>query len=294
MEFHQEVERALTKTYRKKIWRPFLSALKDYQLVCNGDRIAVCISGGKDSMLMAKCMQELKRHSPTDFELIFLVMDPGYAPANRRRIIENAQLLNIPVEIFETEIFSSVVEMGGSPCYMCAKMRRGYLYREAQKRGCNKIALGHHYDDVIETVLMSMLYGAQLQSMMPKLHSDNVPGMELIRPMYKVHEEDILRWRDENGLDFLQCACKFTDSRYIDENGVSNSKRLEMKELLRHLKKLNPIADRNIFHSVHNVSLDTMVRWKYQGREYHFLENYSDLSRTETPPVSPWHTQESL
>ena len=204
MEFYQEIERALTKEYRKKIWRPFLSALKDYRLVNDGDRIAVCISGGKDSMLLAKCMQELKRHSPTQFELSFLVMDPGYAPANRQRIVDNAQLLGIPISIFETDIFSSVVEMGGAPCYMCAKMRRGYLYREAQRRGCNKIALGHHYDDVIETVLMSMLYGAQIQSMMPKLHSDNVPGMQLIRPLYKVREEEIIRWRDDNGLRFLQ------------------------------------------------------------------------------------------
>lgn len=276
MEFYQEVERALTKDYRKKIWRPFLSALKDYKLVNDGDRIAVCISGGKDSMLLAKCMQELKRHSPTDFTLKFLVMDPGYAPANRQRIIDNAAKLNIPIEIFETDIFDSVVEMGGSPCYMCAKMRRGYLYREAQRRGCNKIALGHHYDDVIETVLMSMIYGAQLQSMMPKLHSDNVPGMQLIRPLYKVHEEEIIKWRDDNGLEFLQCACKFTEGRYINEDGSSNSKRQEMKELVKHLKHLNPIADRNIFHSVHNVSLDTMIRWKYEGTETHFLDTYED------------------
>lgn len=276
MEFYQEIERALTKDYRKKIWRPFLSALKDYQLVNDGDRIAVCISGGKDSMLLAKCMQELKRHSPTDFELTFLVMDPGYAPANRQRIIDNAKLLNIPISIFETDIFSSVVEMGGSPCYMCAKMRRGYLYREAQRRGCNKIALGHHYDDVIETVLMSMFYGAQLQSMMPKLRSDNVPGMELIRPLYKVHEEEIIRWRDDNHLEFLQCACKFTEERYIREDGSSNSKRQEIKELIRQLKQVNPIVDRNIFHSVHNVSLDTMVRWKFNGKETNFLEHYDD------------------
>ena len=226
MEFYQEVERALTKDYRKKIWRPFLSALKDYKLVNDGDRIAVCISGGKDSMLLAKCMQELKRHSPTNFELQFLVMDPGYTPANRQKIVDNAKLLNIPISIFETDIFESVVEMGGSPCYMCAKMRRGYLYREAQRRGCNKIALGHHYDDVIETILMSMIYGAQMQSMMPKLHSDNVPGMQLIRPLYKVREEEIIRWRDDNHLEFLRCACRFTEERTLSDDGSSNSKRL--------------------------------------------------------------------
>lgn len=276
MEFYQEVERALTKEYRKKIWRPFLSALKDYRLVNDGDRIAVCMSGGKDSMLLAKCMQELKRHSLTDFELTFLVMDPGYTPANRQRIVDNAARLNIPISIFETDIFSSVVEMGGSPCYMCAKMRRGYLYREAKRRGCNKIALGHHYDDVVETVLMSMIYGAQLQSMMPKLHSDNVPGMELIRPLYKVHEAEIIRWRDDNDLHFLQCACKFTEEQRLYDDGSSNSKRQEMKALLRHLKQLNPIADRNIFHSVHNVSLDTMIRWKYRGQEINFLDDYDN------------------
>jgi len=276
MEFYQEVEKALTKDYRKKIWRPFLSAMKDYKLVNDGDRIAVCISGGKDSMLLAKCMQELKRHSPTDFELTFLVMDPGYAPANRQRIIDNAKLLNIPITIFNTDIFDSVAQMGGSPCYMCAKMRRGFLYREAQRMGMNKIALGHHYDDVIETVLMSMLYGAQMQSMMPKLHSDNVPGMQLIRPLYKVREADIIQWKDDFGLQFLQCACKFTEGRYINADGSSNSKRAEMKELIKYLKRLNPIADKNIFHSVHNVSLDTMVRWKYEGKEYTFLDEYVD------------------
>ena len=276
MEFYQEVERALTKEYRKKIWRPFLSALKDYRLVNDGDRIAVCISGGKDSMLLAKCMQELKRHSPTDFTLTFLCMDPGYAPRNRQKIVENAEKLNIPIEFFETDIFSSVAAMDGSPCYMCAKMRRGYLYREAQRRGCNKIALGHHYDDVVETILMSMIYGAQMQSMMPKLHSDNVPGMQLIRPLYKVRESEIIRWRDDFELEFLQCACKFTEETQVDASGSSNSKRREMKELIRHLNALNPIADRNIFHSVHNVSLDTMIRWKYEGREYSFLDNYKD------------------
>ena len=276
MEFYQEVEKSLTKQYRKRIWRPFLSAMKDYRLVNDGDRIAVCISGGKDSMLMAKCMQELKRHSSTDFELTFLVMDPGYAPANRQRIVDNAKLLNIPIEIFETDIFESVVHMGGSPCYMCAKMRRGYLYRQAQRMGMNKIALGHHYDDVIETVLMSMLYGAQIQSMMPKLHSDNVPGMQLIRPMYKVRESEIIQWKEDFHLEFLQCACKFTQDRYVNPDGSSNSKRQEMKQLIRYLKALNPTADKNIFHSVHNVSLDTMVRWKYSGSEHSFLDDYED------------------
>ena len=272
----QLIERSINRKYRKELWTPFIAAVKRYELIQAGDRIAVCISGGKDSMLLAKLMQELQRHSDVPFELAFLVMDPGYAPANRQRIVDNARLLGIPISIFETDIFTSVVEMGGAPCYMCAKMRRGYLYREAQRRGCNKIALGHHYDDVIETVLMSMLYGAQIQSMMPKLHSDNVPGMQLIRPLYKVREEEIIRWRDDNGLQFLQCACKFTEERRTYDDGSSNSKRQEMKELLRHLKRLNPNADRNIFHSVHNVSLDTMIRWKYDGQEYSFLDDYKD------------------
>ena len=276
MEFYQEIERGLTGRWRKTIWRPFMAAIREYALVAQGDRIAVCISGGKDSMLLAKCMQELRRHSPLEFELRFLAMDPGYTPQNRQRIEENANLLNIPLEIFETDIFAAVEEMDCNACFMCAKMRRGYLYREAQRRGCNKIALGHHYDDVIETILMSMIYGAQMQSMMPKLHSDNVPGMQLIRPLYKVREKEIIRWRDDNHLEFLRCACRFTEERTLNDDGSSNSKRLEMKALIQHLKRLNPIADRNIFHSVHNVSLDTMIRWKYEGEEHSFLDEYND------------------
>ena len=279
MEFYQEVERALTKEYRKKIWRPFLSALKDYRLVNDGDRIAVCISGGKDSMLLAKCMQELKRHSPTDFTLTFLCMDPGYAPRNRQKIVENAEKLNIPIEFFETDIFSSVAAMDGSPCYMCAKMRRGYLYREAQRRGCNKIALGHHYDDVVETILMSMIYGAQMQSMMPKLHSIHFDRMEVIRPMYLIREADIIHWRDYNDLHFIQCACRFTDTcTTCRPDGTCVSKRMEVKKMIAEMKKTNPYVEGNIFRSMENVNLDTVIGYKQHGVRHSFLEGYNFTS----------------
>ena len=265
MEFYQEIEKELLGKARKKIWRPFMSAIKEYKLISDGDRICVCISGGKDSMLLAKCMQQFKRHSPLQIELHFLCMDPGYTPENRRRIEENAQLLNIPVTFFDTDIFETIDIMGCNPCFMCARMRRGYLYRHAQALGCNKIALGHHYDDVVETLLMSLIYAGQVQGMMPSLKSDNVEGMELIRPLYKVRESEILAWRDENHLHFLNCACKRAQSG-------TDSKRAEMKKLATELDRMNPDASRNIFRAMHNVNLDSMIAWKHKGEMHTFLD----------------------
>ncbi|MDF2617012.1 MAG: tRNA 2-thiocytidine biosynthesis protein TtcA [Sedimentibacter sp.] len=230
MEKFEEVERSIIKKYRKTIWSKFISGIKEYNLIKDGDKIAVCISGGKDSMLMAKCMQQLQKYSEIKFETEYLVMDPGYNPENRQRIIDNAKLLNIPIRIFDTQIFNIVESIEETPCYLCARMRRGYLYRNAKELGCNKIALGHHFDDAIETVLMSMFYAAEIKTMMPKLHSTNFEGMELIRPMYKVHEEDIINWRKYNGLQFIQCACRFTEHCAIDDEGTS--KRAEMKNFM--------------------------------------------------------------
>ena len=271
--FAKDVEQSLRKKFRKSIWCKFTKAINEYELVKPGDKIAVCISGGKDSMLMAKLFQELKRHNKFDFEVKFLVMDPGYSPANRQVIEENAKRLEIPIEIFESDIFDSVYNVEKSPCYLCARMRRGYLYSHAQKMGCNKIALGHHYDDVIETILMGMLYSAQFQTMMPKLHSTNFEGMELIRPLYLVREDDIKAWRDYNDLHFIQCACKFTDT-CTTCNNENRSKRVEIKELIRDLKKVNPFVEGNIFKSVENVNIDTVVGYKQYGVRHSFLENY--------------------
>ena len=255
----KDVEQSLRKKFRKTIWSKFTKAINTYELVKPGDTIAVCISGGKDSMLMAKCFQELKLHNKFDFTVKFLVMDPGYSAENRKVIEENAKRLNIPITIFETEIFESVFHLEKSPCYLCARMRRGHLYHFAQELGCNKIALGHHYDDVIETILMGMLYGAQIQTMMPKLHSTNFEGMELIRPLYLVREEDIKAWRDYNELHFIQCACKFTDTCSTCNNEENRSKRLEIKELIKTLKQNNPYVEGHIFKSVENVNLDTVI-----------------------------------
>ena len=274
--FAKEVEQSLRKKFRKNIWCKFTKAINEYELVKPGDRIAVCISGGKDSMLMAKLFQELKRHNKFDFEVKFLVMDPGYSPANRQVIEENARRLEIPIEIFESDIFESVYNIEKSPCYLCARMRRGYLYSHAQKMGCNKIALGHHYDDVIETILMGMLYSAQVQTMMPKLHSTNFEGMELIRPLYMVREDDIKAWRDYNDLHFIQCACKFTDTCTTCNNEENRSKRMEIKELIATLKKVNPYVEGNIFKSVENVNLDTVVAYKSKGKKHHFLDTYDE------------------
>ena len=273
-DFAKDVEESIRKRFRKKIWCRFTKAINEYELVKPGDNIAVCISGGKDSMLMAKLFQELKRHNKFPFGVQFLVMDPGYSPANRQVIEENAKRLEIPIEIFESDIFESVYNVEKSPCYLCARMRRGYLYSHAQKMGCNKIALGHHYDDVIETILMGMLYSAQFQTMMPKLHSTNFEGMELIRPLYLVREDAIKAWRDYNDLHFIQCACKFTDTCTTCNNEENQSKRMETKELIARLKKVNPYVEGNIFKSVENVNLDTIVAYKQKGVKHHFLDEY--------------------
>ena len=275
-ELRERVEQSIRKKFRVSLMSKFIKALKTYQLVNEGDRVAVCISGGKDSMLMAKLFQELKRYSEVNFEVKYLVMDPGYNADNRRIIEDNARALGIPVTIVETDIFESVYNVEKSPCYLCARMRRGYLYRFAQELGCNKIALGHHYDDVIETILMGMLHGAQIQSMMPKLHSTNFPGMELIRPLYLIREDDIKAWRDYNGLHFIQCACKFTDTCTTCNDGQNHSKRQETKELIRELKKSNPDVEKCIFKSVENVNLDTLIAYKQHGVRHHFLDSYDD------------------
>ena len=272
----EHVELSIRKKFKKKIWSKFTKAVREYELVKEGDRIAVCISGGKDSMLMAKLFQELKRHNKFNFEVKFLVMDPGYSPENRKVIEENARKMKIPIQIFESNNFESVFEIEKSPCYICARMRRGYLYNFAQQMGCNKIALGHHYDDVIETILMGMLYSAQVQTMMPKLHSQNFEGMELIRPMYLIREDDIKAWRDYNDLHFIQCACKFTDTCTTCNNEENQSKRMEIKKLIAELKKTNPFVEGNIFKSVENVNLDTVVGYKAKGVRHNFLDTYDD------------------
>ena len=272
----EHVELSIRKKFKKKIWSKFTKAVREYELVKEGDRIAVCISGGKDSMLMAKLFQELKRHNKFNFEVKFLVMDPGYSPENRKVIEENARKMKIPIQIFESNIFESVFELEKSTRYICARMRRGYLYNFAQQMGCNKIALGHHYDDVIETILMGMLYSAQVQTMMPKLHSTNFEGMELIRPMYLIREDDIKAWRDYNDLHFIQCACKFTDTCTTCNNEENQSKRMEIKKLIAELKKTNPFVEGNIFKSVENVNLSTIIAYKQNGQVLHFLDTYND------------------
>ncbi len=277
-----DIEQSLRKKFKKSIWARFTKAIRDYELVQEGDKIAVCISGGKDSMLMAKLFQELQRHRKVNFDLVFLVMDPGYSPENRQIIESNAKKMNIPITVFESDIFESVFYVEKSPCYLCARMRRGHLYNKAKELGCNKIALGHHYDDVIETILMGMLYGAQMQTMMPKLHSSNFEGMELIRPLYLVREDDIKHWRDYNGLYFLQCACKFTETcSSCQEDGQSTSKRLEVKNLIKEMKKTNPYVEGNIFKSVENVNLSTVIAYKKDGVKHHFLDTYDDKKADE-------------
>lgn len=281
-ERYPEIEKSIRKKFHKTIFSRFTKAINEYEIVKEGDKIAVCISGGKDSMLMAKLFQELQKHRKVNFDVIFLVMDPGYNETNRKVIEENARLLNIPITIFETNIFETVYEIEKSPCYLCARMRRGYLYSKAKELGCNKIALGHHYDDVIETILMGMLYGAQIQTMMPKLHSTNFEGMELIRPMYLIREDDIKHWRDYNDLHFIQCACRFTDTcTTCREDGSTGSKRMEIKGLIKELKEINPFIEGNIFKSVENVNLSTVIAYKENGVKHHFLENYDTAERTE-------------
>lgn len=277
MEKYIEVERSIYKKYRKEIWKRFIAGINEYEMIKPGDRIAVCISGGKDSMLLAKCIQHLQRHSDFPFEAKYLVLNPGYSPENLQKIIDNAALLNVPIEIFEANIFDYVVDIDSSPCYMCARMRRGHLYKNAQKLGCNKIALGHHFDDVVETILMSMLYGAEIKTMMPKLHSTNFEGMELIRPLYMVRESDIKAWVRYNKLEFLNCACKFTAQNQYSSDKELLSKRKEMKELIAHFRKVSPYIDMNIFKSVHNVNLGTLIGYHKGDKTYSFLDDYDEI-----------------
>ena len=281
LEPYQLVERSIITRYRKVLWNPFIEAVKRYEMIQPGDRIAVCISGGKDSMLLAKLMQQLQKHSDFPFELVFLVMDPGYNELNRRKIESNAALLNIPVTIFESDIFEVADSAGKSPCYLCARMRRGYLYSRAQELGCNKIALGHHFNDVVETTLISMFYGSQLQAMLPKLHSTNFEGMTLIRPLYCVHEDDIIAWARDNSLEFIQCACRLTERSAADTGDVNVSKRKEIKLLLRRLRQGNPNIEKSIFNSIHAVALDTMPGFKTGGVEHSFLERFNAMESTE-------------
>ena len=275
LEKKQEIERSIIKKYRKAIWNSFVGAVKEYELIKENDCIAVCISGGKDSMLLAKCMELLRRHSEVNFDLKFIVMDPGYTDANRSLIEYNLKTLGIEAEIFESDIFDVAYSAGGSPCYLCARMRRGALYAKAKSLGCNKIALGHHFDDVIETLLMSMLYSSEIKTMLPKLHSTNFEGMELIRPLYKVKERDVIAWANYNDLHFLRCACKFTADSAEDE---MLSKRNEMKELVKTLRKTNPDADDNIFRSLHNVNMATIPGWRDSdsGEKHSFIEQYGE------------------
>ncbi|MBO4865318.1 MAG: tRNA 2-thiocytidine biosynthesis protein TtcA [Ruminococcus sp.] len=276
MEMPNDIELSVVKKFRQTIWSKFLKGIKEYDLIQEGDKIAVCISGGKDSMLMAMCMKRLQRYSKIPFEVVFLVMNPGYNEINYQKIIENAELLQIPIQVFETEIFDAVAKVDQHPCYLCARMRRGYLYKTAKELGCNKIALGHHFDDVIETILMGMLYGSQVQTMMPKIHSENYEGMQLIRPMYMVREEDIIKWKQYNDLQFIQCACRFTENCTMCDNGGGGSKRQEVKTLLKQLRAKSPAIDMNIFRSVENVNLQTIISY-HRGEEYHhFLDDFDE------------------
>lgn len=276
LEKYQQIERSIITTYRKTLWSPFVLAVKKYQLIQAGDKIAVCISGGKDSMLLAKLMQELQRHSEVPFELIYLVMDPGYAPENRAKIEENAKLLNLPITVFESDVFEAADSAcATNPCYLCARMRRGHLYAKAKELGCNKIALGHHKSDVIETTLMGMLYGGQIQGMLPRIKSSNFEGMELIRPMYCILENDVLRWKEYNGLQFIACACSFVRNvTGSDDDTFSARKRV--KELIAELKKENPNVENNIFQSIHNVQLDTLAEFKQDNVKHNFLEKFTN------------------
>ncbi len=278
----KQVEHSIVKKFRKEIWRRFTKAVNEYDLIQDGDRIAVCISGGKDSMLMAKLFQEILKHGKKNFEAVYLVMNPGYNERNLRRIEENAAILGVPLDIFESRIFDIVaVEDMESPCYLCARMRRGHLYNRARELGCNKIALGHHFDDVIETILMGMLYGAQIQTMMPKLHSTNFPGMELIRPLYLIREEDIIHWMNYNDLNFIRCACLLTEKRAAEEGAEIGSKRDEVKALIRELRQKSPYIEKNIFRSVENVNLNTVIAYKQDGVKHHFLERYNEAERDD-------------
>lgn len=276
----KEIERSIIKKCRKTIWRPFTKAVNRYELIQEGDKIAVCISGGKDSMLMAKLFQELQRHGKIPFELVFLCMNPGYNADNWKIIQDNARVLGIPLTVFESQIFDIVADIDQNPCYLCARMRRGYLYSHAKELGCNKIALGHHFDDVIETILMGMLYSGKVETMMPKLHSTNFAGMELIRPMYMIKEEDVKAWRDYNGLHFIQCACRFTE-HCTTCGGGQGSKRDEMKQLIAELRKTSKVIDTNIFNSVHNINLRTVIGYHKDDWSYNFLDDYEKYAKKE-------------
>lgn len=267
----EKIINSILKKYRKEIWGPFITAIKDYRLIEEGDKIAVCMSGGKDSAILAVLMRQLQRHSDVPFELEYISMNPGYSEANLERLTENCRLLDLPVKMFDTNIFSVTEKTEKNPCYLCARMRRGHLYSYAKELGCNKIALGHHFSDVIETTLMGMLWGSQIQGMLPKLHSTNYDGMELIRPLYKVHEDAIIAWAKHNGLEFLACACRMTESAVIDENA---SKRRETKALIRELKKTNPDVEKNIFNSIHRANVDTLVGYKLKDKQCSFLDEY--------------------
>lgn len=271
-----DIELSVVKKFRREIWSRFLKGIKDYELIQEGDKIAVCISGGKDSMLMALCMKRLQRYSKVPFEVVFLVMNPGYNEINYQKIIENAETLDIPIQVFETGIFDAVAKVDEHPCYLCARMRRGYLYKTAKEMGCNKIALGHHFDDVIETILMGMLYGSQVQTMMPKIHSENYEGMQLIRPMYMVREADIIHWKQYNDLQFIQCACRFTENCTMCDNGGGGSKRQEIKNLLKQLRAVNSAVDMNIFRSVENVNLQTIISYHMGDEYHHFLDRFDE------------------
>lgn len=274
MERYEEIEKTITKSYRKEIWKRFIQGISEFQMVNEGDRIAVCISGGKDSFLMAKCFQELKKHRKVNFDVEFIVMNPGYNELNLKKIIENSKILNVPIKIFDSDIFSVVKRVDDKPCYLCARMRRGYLYEKAKELGCQKIALGHHFNDVIETILMGMFYGSQTQTMMPKVKSTSHPGMELIRPLYYVREDDIIRWKNRNNLDFINCACSFTEKNYINPDDPGDSKRREMKLLVKKLKENYENIDINIFRSVQNVNLDTIISYTKNGKIHSFLDEY--------------------
>ena len=282
MEKYKEIERSIIKKYRKDIWSKFIKAVQEYELIKENDKIMVCISGGKDSFLLAKCIQELQRHGKVKFEARYVVMDPGYNEYNRDFIIDNAKILNVPIEIFNSDIFDIVEKIEKSPCYLCARMRRGFLYNKAQELGCNKIALGHHFNDVIETTLLSMLYGSEIKTMMPKLHSDNFEGIELIRPLYMVKEESIISWRNTNDLTFINCACRFTEGCSLVND--ETSKRKEVKELIKNLKKVNKNADYNIFKSLDNINLDCVLGTKKHGEYKSFLEDYDNKKGIQTTP----------
>lgn len=272
MEKYQEIERSIIKKFRKEIWRQFVKAVKDYELIKENDKIMVCISGGKDSFLLAKCIEELAKHSDIPFTAKYVVMNPGYTEVNKALILENAKIMNVDIEMFESDIFEVVDKTDRSPCYLCARMRRGCLYNKAKELGCNKIALGHHFDDVIETTLLSMLYGSEIKTMMPKLHSENFEGLELIRPLFLVKEDAIIAWAKHNELRFLNCACRFTEKTSYDED--TSSKRKEMKQLIKELKKVNPNVDMNIFKSLENVNLDTVIAYRKNGEMHSFLDEY--------------------